>query len=392
LTRRASLRSIGVLLCILLIALGAARAQEVINGKAADGSLYQIITPKHWNHQLVLYAHGIVDPQAPIALPTDFTPFADALVTEGFAVAYSSFASNGFAIQDGVRDTDALRRTFAKKVGEPDKTFLVGLSLGSAVVIKLAEERSGHNRYDGVLSMCGLIGGSPLEVHYVGNGRVLFDYFFPGIIPGTLLNTPLLPYDPTSSTPNVGQAVAGALAVGFDPTLSPTLPTLQLADTVGLEAASPAEVLTGLIELLGFDVRYVNDVLDRTKQASPYGNRFEWYRGSLDDAKLNEKVERVAITEEGLDYLRDYYLPTGRIRIPTVTLHTTRDPLVPYWHEAIYEVRAEEHHRAGLLVEQSVERFGHCEFEAGEVEHALGGLIGWVDFGIKPVGGDVTGQ
>ena len=85
-----------------------------------------------------------------------------------------------------------------------------------------------------------------------------------------------------------------------------------------------------------------------------------------------------------------YYQPTGRVQIPTVTLHTTRDPLVPYWHEAVYRFLATEQHREGLLVQQSVDRFDHCEFMDSEVAHAFAGLVGWVDYGIKPAGGDVT--
>jgi pimeloyl-ACP methyl ester carboxylesterase len=374
----------------LLFAFAGANAQQVFNGTASDGSIYQIVTPTKWNGQLVLYAHGIVDPQEPIALPTDsgFTELRDALVQEGFAVGYSSFAANGYAIAEGVRDTDQLRSVFAKLVGEPAKTFLVGVSLGGAVVLDLAE--SFPKRYDGVLPMCGLIGGSILEVEYVGNSRVLFDYFFPGVIPGTLLHTPLLPYDPSSTTPNVGLAVAAALITGLNPQASPSLPTLQLADALGLEAASPTEVITGLVEVLGFDVRYLNDLLVRTNLASPYDNQYVLYTGAINDRALNEGVERVEGTKEGFEYLLRYYQPTGRVEIPTVTLHTTRDPLVPYWHEAVYRYLATWQHREGLLVQQSVNRFGHCEFEASEVVHAFSGLVGWVDFGVKPSGGDVT--
>jgi pimeloyl-ACP methyl ester carboxylesterase len=380
-----------LLLCTLLAAMAMASAQQVFNGTAGDGSLYQFVTPQVWNHQLVLYAHGIVDPQEPIALPSDsgFTTFRDALVAQGFAVGYSSYAANGYAIKEGAQDTDNLRAVFARLVGQPTKTYLVGVSLGGGVVIDLAERFP--KAYDGALPMCGLLGGSPLEVEYVGNARVLFDYFFPGVIPGTLLHTPLLPYDPTvGAPPNVGQAVAAALIAGLDPSVNMSLPTLQLADTLGLEAASPTEIITGLIEVMGFDVRYVNDLLDRTHFASPYGNTFLWYSGSLNDRALNAGVERVRDTPEGLEYLLRYYQPTGNVRIPTVTLHTTRDPLVPYWHEAVYYKLASLQHRQGLLVQQSVNRFGHCEFEASEVVHAFSGLVGWVNFGIKPAGGDVT--
>jgi pimeloyl-ACP methyl ester carboxylesterase len=373
-------------LCSVLFTLASASAQQTFNGKADDGSIYQFVVPPKasWNHQLVLYAHGIVDPQAPISLPTDagFPELVNALVAQGFAVGYSSFAKNGFAIKEGVRDTDQLPAIFAKRAGKPTKTFLVGASLGGAVVLDLAERFP--QKYDGVLPMCGLIGGSPLEVEYVGNARVLFDYFFPGVIPGTLLHTPVLPYDTTSP---LGVAVATKLVAGL---AEPGAPTLQLAAALGLEAASVTEVLTGLFEVLGFDVRFVNDLLDRTHMASPYDNRFIWYFGSLNDQALNAGVERVTGTFEGFEYLFRYYQPTGLVRIPTVTLHTTRDPLVPFWHEAIYHSLATLHRRDGLLVQQSVNRFGHCEFQPLEVVNAFTGLVEWVDFGKKPSGGDVT--
>ncbi len=389
--RSAKIRPTVLLLCTLLLVVTGASAQTY-SGTAIDGSLYQIIVPASWNNQLILFAHGIVDPQEPIALPSDplFTGFRAAVLADGFAIAYSSFAANGYAIKEGITDTDQLRSIFASLVGKPTKTFLVGESLGSAVVLALAESAPEH--YDGVMPMCGLIGGSPLEIEYVGNSRVLFDYFFPGIIPGTLLTTPpLLPYNPGGlPSPNLGDAVAEAVTIGITPSLSPTLPTLQLYNTLQLEAASPTEVVDGLVEVLGFDVRYVNDLLARTDDKSPYDNRFIWYFGSLNDFALNAGVERVAGTVQGLEYLFRYYQPTGEILIPTVTLHTTRDPLVPFWHEAVYLGLATLHHRQNLLVQQSVDRFGHCEFEPSEVANAFGGLVGWVDYGIKPAGGDVT--
>ena len=80
--RPASIRLNALLLCSLLFSLASAKAQKVFDGTADDGSLYEIVLPTNWNHQLVLYAHGIVDPQAPIALPSNagFVAFRDALV------------------------------------------------------------------------------------------------------------------------------------------------------------------------------------------------------------------------------------------------------------------------------------------------------------------------
>ena len=69
--------------------------------------------PEAWNGRLVLYAHGFVDPEAPIALPdvapADVAPWVvelrERLLRAGYAVAYSSYAENGWAVKDGAERT-----------------------------------------------------------------------------------------------------------------------------------------------------------------------------------------------------------------------------------------------------------------------------------------------
>ncbi len=357
-------------------------------GNLSDGSHWEIDLPSEWNHQLVIYAHGIVDPQAPVALPSDsaFEQFRGLLLEYGFAVGYSSYASNGFAVQQGIYDTDQVRVLFNQIVGKPTYTYLVGVSLGSAIVTDLAENNP--KNYSGVLPMCGLIGGSALEVNYVGNARVLFDYYFPGVIPGTLLNTPLLTYDPTPGDPaNIGQLVAYDLEVGAQ---SSGTPTIELGTALQIEAANGPELVEGLIYALGFDVRYMNDLLSRTGGSSPYSNTSTHYVGTTNDAALNKGVERVKSGYAGQVYMGEYYQPSGNIQIPMVTLHTSRDPLVPYWHEGFYLSYATSKHRTNNLVQQVVNRWGHCAFAGEEVANAFFGLVGWVTNGTKPAGGNVT--
>src|SRR5205085_888158 len=72
-TRR--LAVLGVLLFALAVS-QTALAQQIVQGSTADGSLYEFVVPTIWNQNLVVYAHGIVDPQAPIQLPADNSDFA----------------------------------------------------------------------------------------------------------------------------------------------------------------------------------------------------------------------------------------------------------------------------------------------------------------------------
>src|SRR5947209_17724109 len=125
-----ALRSL-ILFVIAFVACGSASAQQIISGSTSDGALYELAVPGGWNGRLVVYAHGIIDPAEPVALPTvndDFTPLRDALLANGYAVASSSWSENGFAVADGVRQTHQLRGMFAAQVKQPSKTILVGKS------------------------------------------------------------------------------------------------------------------------------------------------------------------------------------------------------------------------------------------------------------------------
>ena len=65
------------------------------------------------------------------------------------------------------------------------------------------------------------------------------------------------------------------------------------------------------------------------------------------------------------------YQTSGRLAVPLVTMHTTGDPIVPYWHEPLYSLKALV--GSGLLhTNIKVARYGHCRFEPVE---ALVGLV-----------------
>src|SRR2546429_8531532 len=74
----------------------------------SNGAQYAMFVPAAWNGRLVLWAHGFVDPAAPIALPDaqppDVVPWLvelrESLLAAGDAGAYSRHAGNGWAGQN----------------------------------------------------------------------------------------------------------------------------------------------------------------------------------------------------------------------------------------------------------------------------------------------------
>ena len=178
-----------------------ASAQTHYEGAAGPGSLYEIDVPANWNGDLVLYAHGIVEAALPVRLPTTqdgYNILRSHLLAAGYAVAASSYSSNGWALADAVRRTHQLNKIVARKAGRPRRTFLVGHSMGALAIVKLAEQHP--EEYDGVLAMCGPLGGALAELQYAGDARVTFDYYFPNVLPGTAFDVPpgtqyLSPFD-----------------------------------------------------------------------------------------------------------------------------------------------------------------------------------------------------
>jgi hypothetical protein len=89
-------------------------------------------------------------------------------------------------------------------------------------------------------------------------------------------------------------------------------------------------------------------------------------------------------------YLARYYDPTGELRTPVLTLHTTQDPTVVFSQEAKYAGEVAEEQASRFLVQQSANRYGHCNLKPQEILNSFQGLFLWVNYGIKPTGGDVT--
>ena len=47
-------------------------------------------------------------------------------------------------------------------------------------------------------------------------------------------------------------------------------------------------------------------------------------------------MQRFSADQAALDEIAAHYQTTGHLSVPLVTLHTTGDPLVLYWHATFY--------------------------------------------------------
>lgn len=378
----------GSVLALLGAAVRPAAAQTTITeGAAGDGALYGIAMPAAWNGDLVVYAHGIVDPGAPVALPgaqDGFNVLRTRWTDLGYAVVYSSFSENGYALKSAMQRTHQLSGVFASKFGQPDRTYLAGHSLGGLAVLALAEKYPGQ--YDGALPMCAPIGGGVAELKYLGDARAAFDYFFPGVVPGDGLFgvPPETPFTPGSPAFN---GVFAALIGGLS---APGQPTLQFASVARLPFTSVPEIIASGMTTIGFSVRFSNDVLDRTHRHVPYDNTETIFSGSANDAALNAGIRRYEATPDAVNYFEKYFSPTGDLRIPTLTLHTRFDPVAPFEQEAAYAGVVATAGASTWLTQRAISSYGHCNINAAETMSGFQALVTWVNGGTKPAGGDGT--
>jgi pimeloyl-ACP methyl ester carboxylesterase len=384
------LLTLGFTLAIAVAVATPATAQSHFSGSIGPGSFYEIDVPAVWNGDLVLYAHGIVQAEEPVAPPANRDGYAAlraALLAGGYAVAASSFSSNGWSLDDAVRRTHQLSGIFKSKVGQAHRTFLVGHSMGALAIVKMAETWPGQ--YDGALPMCGPLGGALAELQYAGDARVTFDYYFPGVLPGTPFDVPDTPYLSPFDPGGPSQLFLDVLsAISANPAA-----TLQWATAAHLPFANSTELGNAALYVVGFVWRYTNDLIERVNGKIPYDNMTTQYQVNVTadpatnaylSARLNAGVERFNADRAALNYYRRNYAPTGRIGIPVLTLHTTRDPGIPFTHEGLFADAVTAAGRSELLVQRPVDRWGHCAFTPAEMQNAFTDLVQWVTTGQRP--------
>lgn len=345
-------------------------------GNVGPGALYSFDVPASWNGMLVLYVHGYTPPTAPVAMPSG--QLRDFLLQQGFAVAISSFSENGYAVAEGTRQSHQLLGMFADRFGAPARTFVLGVSMGGAIGLELTEKYPGQ--VDGSLLVSGVVGGSRAEVNYVGDIRVLWDYFYPNTIPGSLFEVP----QGTAFNPN------WVLAAISTPEGSAKLPLfLAFAASRGLPLGPGNEPVVAAINALGFQWVGAMDLFERTHSHVLYDNMNVTYAAPgvppSVAAALNAGVARYHATPDAAAFLDRCYEPKGTLKVPVVTLHGARDPVVPYFHEQLLGQRVAEQGNSQFLLQERRDTFGHVVFPADAIPTAFMHLVNWVTTGNKPV-------
>lgn len=396
---------------------------EVACEGVLDGARYRILLPQHWNGTLLLYSHGyrFAEPAPPdFATPsTDAVPapgedVAAALLDDGYALAGSSSSRNGWAVPEGVSAARQLYTYFAGTVGRPRRVYLWGDSLGGLVTQTLAEQ--GLPWVTGAAPLCGVLGGTnenldlALDVAYAVR---------------TLLQPRLRLTGYTSHEAAVAQwklaqqAVVSAATLGGGQAarLAMVAALVDAPDqTARFDGSTPDSRLAAAAEAvitgLGYGTYGRFEIEQRvggnpsTNAGTDYGRRVSAAERAGIDAlggagttdrllRLLAAGSRVAASPAARSAARDLGEPSGALRVPTITLHTTDDPLVLVQNESLFADRVAEAGRADDLLQLYVSApstyvapapygAGHCNFTGDQRVAVVDLLDRWVRDGQRP--------
>jgi pimeloyl-ACP methyl ester carboxylesterase len=348
-----------------------------------SGALYLICVPPGFDPaggSLVIYAPGSVPPQLPLAIRDDEVggvPVSQIVtVVLGYAFATTSYRSNGLVVVDATQDLQRLVAKFRELYGPiGGATLGVGVSEGG-LIATLATER--HSQlFTGTLAACAPIGDFQRQINYFNDFRLAFDFYFSAILAasGVFLGSPIDIPDAVVAafgTPAAPGPLAQAIAAALLANPVPTNQLLAAADIpLQLGVSDAALVVEFVLRLLAYNILFTNHTQD-VLVGQPYDNVAPTDYDRVIDGLA---VPSFAADQPALSHLRAMYETSGRLSSPLVTIFNTSDPIIPAWHEEVYQAKVADAGATEFLIAQiGVDRFGHCEFTLAELLAAFNAL------------------
>jgi pimeloyl-ACP methyl ester carboxylesterase len=379
-------------------------------GTLPDGATFLIEVPTPWNGTLLLYSHGYVTPGSsnPAQDVGDLGTRAF-LLTHGFALAGSSYAHTGWAIQEALPDQIAVLDAFAALVGKPTRTIAWGHSLGGIITAGLIQRFP--KRFDAALPMCGVLAGGV----GIWNQALDAEFAFKTLLASA---SPLQVVNITNPSANLNLAEGFLAAAHATPQGRARLALVAaLGDTPGwFDPASPEPAEDDFASqennqflwsaLVDFPFVFaLRAELEFRAGGNPSWNTGVDYREQLEHSVNREEVRalyklaglnlnadldtlndaaRITANPASVEYLEQNIIFNGDIDFPVLTLHTTGDGLVNNQNENAYKDVVDEAGNGRLLRQTFVHRAGHCTFTPAETVTALENLIKRLDTGIWP--------
>jgi pimeloyl-ACP methyl ester carboxylesterase len=368
---------------------------------------YRIEIPATWNGTLFLYSHGYVAPgRINLAADSPAPLISSWLLSQGYAMAGSSYSSTGWAIEDALKDQIALLDLFNQRFSKPKRVIAWGGSLGGIITAGLVQTYP--DRFAGAIPLCGVLAGGVATWNAGLDGAYALKTLLApasqlrlvGITdPQANADLAAQVFNQAAATP-AGQArIALIAALGdlpgwFDPTAPQPAPT----DYAGQEAAQARwesqvdfpfefQYRAELEQRAGGNPSW-NTGVDYAHQLAISSNSAEvaalYAAAGLDlaaDLRALNSGARIKADPNAVAYLDRFVSFDGNLSVPVLTMHTIGDGLVVPQDETAYADVVRAAGKQDLLRQLFVHRAGHCAFSAAETIMAIEAMVARLDSG-----------
>jgi len=372
---------------------------RVLCGSLADGATYLIEVPQHWNKTLFLYSHGYVAPGSPNPADDVGDPVTGGwMLGHGYALAGSSYATTGWAIQQALPDQIATLHVFARDVGRPRRTIAWGHSLGGIITAGLIQDYP--RRFTAALPMCGVLAGGVATWNAALDGAFAFQQLVDSSVQVTGITNPSQNLAGAEAAAATAQSTAAgrarlalAAALGDTPGwFTPLSPEPAPTDYAGQEnnqyqwfsqvdfpfifaLRAELEARAGGNPSWNTGVNYFRQLAI----SADFREVRALYRAAglslRADLRTLNRATRIQADPAAVRYLAKYISFNGRITVPVLSMHTTGDGLVVPENEQAYASVVRRAGRSFLLRQVFVARAGHCAFTPAETITAVRALL-----------------
>jgi pimeloyl-ACP methyl ester carboxylesterase len=383
-------------------------------GALPDGATYLMEVPPGWNGTLFLYSHGYVAPGSPNPALDVGDPATGAwLLTHGYALAGSSYATTGWAIAQALPDQIATLDEFGTLVGTPEQTIAWGHSLGGIITAGLIQTYP--DRFNAALPMCGVLAGGVATWNDALDGAFAFQQLADPSVQVVHITNPAANFQGAEAVLAAAQATPqGRARIALGAALSdtpgwftPLSPEPAAKDFAGQEQNQflwDSQVdfpfvfaFRAELEARAGGNPSWNTGVDYSRQLAKSADRREvkaLYKAAglslRADLATLDSAPRISADPAAVAYLTQNISFSGQIHIPVLTMHTTGDGLVVPENEQAYADVVRRAGNASLLRQVFVSRAGHCAFTPAETITAVQVLLHklatgrWADHTLTP--------
>ena len=380
----------------------AQQAVRAIDGRLASGATWRAEVPATWNGTLLLYSHGYAAGPANPARHHSGAERAE-LLARGWALAGSSYAKTGWAVEEAVPDQLATIDAFTREVAAPRRVIAWGSSMGGLVTVALLERHP--ERFAGGLAACASISGTLGMMNQAFDGAFVFATLLDSRLPlrvGAAGADPKAQraqwqqaLDDAQRTPQGRARVALAASIGqIAPWADGARPPPAPDDLDGQQQALARNLLGGILLPRDDQERRAggnyswNQGIDYAQQLQRSGRESfvrALYRAAASDLDADlaalARAPRHQADPAAVAYMARHYLPGGELRAPLLVMHTVADPLTLPEFSADYLRLAQQAGQGEQVRGAWVRRVSHCRFTPAEWVAALDAVVQRADGG-----------